>query len=252
MNAIRREQMLEFIKSRGQISVKELTGLFSNVSSMTVHRDLDFLESKGAIVRVHGGAKYVSPDESKKEPAFNVREVANRELKRVIASKAASLIKSGTSIYIDSGTTAAALCELIPNIPLSVVTNSPNTALSLSDRSFVNVMLCGGTLEKKNLSLYGSAAIASLEKINIDLAFVAASAYSKECGFTCGNDGESVIKNFICKKARKVALLVDSSKIDTVLPFTFAVEDDIDYFICDKAVSAELLERLRQKGITIL
>ena len=79
MNAIRREQMLEFIKSRGQISVKELTELFSNVSSMTVHRDLDFLESKGAIVRVHGGAKYVSPDESKREPAFNVREVANRE-----------------------------------------------------------------------------------------------------------------------------------------------------------------------------
>ena len=88
--------------------------------------------------------------------------------------------------------------------------------------------------------------------IYIDLAFVAASAYSKDCGFTCGNDGESVIKNFVCKKARKVALLVDSSKIDTVLPFTFATQEDIDYFICDKAVPTELSERFRQKGITIL
>ena len=88
MNSIRREQMLEFIKSRGQISVKELISLFSNVSAMTIHRDLDFLESKGVIIRVHGGAKYVTPDESKKEPSFNIREVANREQKRIIASKA--------------------------------------------------------------------------------------------------------------------------------------------------------------------
>ena len=252
MNSIRREQMLEFIKSRGQISVKELISLFSNVSAMTIHRDLDFLESKGVIIRVHGGAKYVTPDESKKEPSFNIREVANREQKRIIASKAASLINSGSSIYIDSGTTTAALCELIPNIPLSVVTNSPNIALALSDRSFVNVMLCGGTLEKKNLSLYGAAAISSLEKINIDLAFIAASAYSKDCGFTCGNDGETAVKSFVCNKARKVALLVDSTKLDTVLPFTFAVEEDIDYLVCDKTPSGELADKLREKGVTIL
>ncbi len=252
MNTIRREQMLEFIKSKGQMSVKELIMLFSNVSSMTVHRDLDYLEKKGAIVRVHGGAKYISPDESKKEPAFSDREIANRELKRIIAGKASSLIKSGSSVYIDSGTTAAALCDCIPNTPLSIVTNSPNSAVMLSDKSFVNVMLCGGTLEKKNLALYGSAAIASLEKINIDLAFVVASGYSKDCGFTCGNEGEAAVKSFVCKKARKVALLVDSSKLDTVLPFTFAVEDDIDYFICDKAVSGELIENFKQKGIIIL
>lgn len=244
--------MLEFIRSRGQISVKELILLFSNVSSMTIHRDLDFLEKKGAITRVHGGAKYISPDESKKEPSFNIREVANREQKRAIAVKAAELIRSGSSIYIDSGTTTAALCELIPNIPLSIITNSPNIAMSLSDRSFVNVMLCGGTLEKKNLSLYGAAAISSLEKFNIDLAFVAASAYSKDCGFTCGNDGETAIKNFVCKKARKVALLIDSSKLDTVLPFTFAGEDDIDYFVCDRAPSGELEDTLVQKGVSIL
>ena len=252
MNAIRREQMLEFIKNRGKISVKELARLFSNVSTMTIHRDLDYLESKGAIERVHGGAKYISPDDSEMEPALTEREVANRELKKLIAMKAATLLKSGSAVYIDSGTTASALCKAVPNIPMSIITNSPLVALTLADKSFVNVMLCGGTLEKKNLSLYGSAAISSIEKINIDLAFVVASAYSKGCGFSCGNDGEATIKNLVCQRARKVALLVDSSKIDSVLPFTFAKEEDIDYFICDKALESDDAERFKQKGITIL
>lgn len=251
MNSIRREQMLEFIKAKDSVSVKELSKLFSSVSFMTIHRDLDFLEEKGLIERVRGGAKYISP-EGIFEPAFTEREIANRELKTLIANKAASLIHSGSSVYIDAGTTAYALSKALPNFPLSIVTNSPNIAVSLADRRYVNVMLCGGSLEKKNLSLYGSAAIQMLEKINIDLAFVAASGYSESCGFTCGNDGEAVIKNLVCNKARKVALMIDSSKIDTVLPITFANEDDIDYFICDKPLSEEIAKRFEEKGITIL
>lgn len=251
MNSIRREQMLEFIKAKDSVSVKELSKLFSTVSFMTIHRDLDFLEEKGLIERVRGGAKYISP-EGNFEPAFTEREIANRELKLLIANKAASLIHSGSAVYIDAGTTAYALSKALPNFPLSIVTNSPNIAVSLADRRYVNVMLCGGSLEKKNLSLYGSAAIQMLEKINIDLAFVAASGYSESCGFTCGNDGEAVIKNLVCKKARKVALMIDSSKIDTVLPITFANEEDIDYFICDKPLGEELAKRFEEKGITIL
>ena len=244
--------MLEFIKNKEKISIKELSGLFSNVSTMTIHRDLDFLEKKGVIVRVHGGAKYLSPDGSSMEPALNEREVSNRELKKTISQKAARLIKSGSSVYIDAGTTTSALCDSIPNIPLSIITNSPNIAVKLADKSFVNVMLCGGTLEKKNLSLYGSAAASSIEKLNIDIAFVTASGYSEQCGFTCGNDGEAIIKKLVCQRARKVAMLIDSSKLDLLLPFTFATEEDIDYFVCDKQPLGKLKEKLEQKGTTIL
>jgi len=244
--------MLEFIRTKGKVSVKELSQMFSSVSIMTIHRDLEHLREKGVIDRVRGGAKYSEPDEGTREPAFNEREVANREQKLTIARKAAELIHGGSAIYIDSGTTAAALSALIPNIPLSVVTNSPNIAVSLANRSFINVMLCGGALEKKNLSLYGSAAIQAIEKINIDIAFVVASGFSEECGFTCGNDGEAVIKNLVCRKARNVALMLDSSKLDTVLPFTFAALDDIDYFICDKPLPEELALKFKQNGIKIL
>ncbi len=244
--------MLEFIKAKKTVSLKELVQMFTGVSTMTIHRDLDYLQQKGVIKRVRGGARYLQPEAEHREPAFTEREIANREQKQIIARKAVSLIRSGSSVYIDSGTTTMAMARLIEDIPLSVVTNSPNIAVSLADRNFVNLTLCGGTLEKRNLSLYGSTAIQTIEKINIDLAFVVPSGYSEGCGFTCGNDGEAVVKSLICKKARSVALLIDSSKMDKVMPFTFATAADIDYLICDKPLSEPIAEKLRQSGVSIL
>ena len=243
--------MLEYIKAKNKVSIKELSQLFSNVSLMTIHRDLENMEKRGLIDRVRGGAWY-RDDQANREPSFNVREVANRDLKERIARKAVKIIPDGSSVFIDSGTTASALASLIENIPLSIITNSPTIAMNLANKKFINVMLCGGTLEKKNLSLYGSAAVQTLEKINIDIAFVVASGFSKESGFTCGNDGETVIKNLICRKAHSVAMLLDSTKIGTVLPFTFATEDDIDYLICDKPLPEAIAEKMREKGVTIL
>ncbi|MEE1279314.1 MAG: DeoR/GlpR family DNA-binding transcription regulator [Oscillospiraceae bacterium] len=252
MNTIRREQMLEFIKAKKTVSLKELIQMFSDVSTMTIHRDLDYMEKKGVIERVRGGARYLPPEFDHREPAFIEREVANRGQKEIIARKAVSLIRSGSSIFIDSGTTTMALASLIEDVPLNVVTNSPNIAVALSDRSLVNLTLCGGTLEKRNLSLYGSGAVSTIEKINIDLAFVVPSGFTAESGFSCGNDGEAVVKSLICKKARSVALLIDSSKLDKVMPFTFASAEDIDYLICDKPLPSELSDALRQKGVSIL
>ncbi len=252
MNTIRREQMLEFIKAKKAVSLKELIQMFSGVSTMTIHRDLDYMEEKGVIERVRGGARYLVPEIDHREPAFIEREVSNREQKEIIARKAVSLIRSGSSIFIDSGTTTLALAKLIEDIPLNVVTNSPNIAVALSDRNYINLTLSGGTLEKRNLSLYGSSAVSTIEKINVDLAFVVPSGFTEQGGFCCGNDGEAVVKNLICKKARSVALLIDSSKLDKVMPFTFANAEDIDYLICDKPLPEELAFALRQKGVSIL
>ena len=159
MNSIRREQMLEFIKAKEVVSVKELINMFSGVSTMTIHRDLDYMQEKGVIERVRGGAKFLPPNNEHHEPAFIEREVKNRDQKEIIAKKAAALIKSGSSVFIDAGTTTMAMTKLIEDIPLNVVTNSPNIAVALSDRNFVNITLCGGTLLKKNLTLFGSGAL---------------------------------------------------------------------------------------------
>ena len=73
-----------------------------------------------------------------------------------------------------------------------------------------------------------------------------------EVCFACGNEGEAAVKSLACKKARNRVLLIDSSKLDKVMPFTFANAEDIDYLICDKPLPSSMAEYLRQKGVTIL
>lgn len=252
LNSIRREQILEFIKARKAVSLKELSQSFSYVSNMTLHRDLDYLENNGDIERVRGGAKYIDKETGSHEPAFVEREISNREKKDAVVKKALGLVHKGSSIYLDSGSTIMALSKIIEDEPLSVVTNSPNVALSFADKNFVNVTLCGGTLNKQNLSLCGSSAKETLEKINIDVAFLVASGYSRETGFTCGNDGETVIKNLVCKRARSVVLLIDSTKLDVVMPFTFATLCDVDYIVCDEQLPYEMRKEAENNKVIIL
>ena len=56
MKAIeRRKDLLSMIRDNGGLSLKEITEQF-DVSKMTIHRDLDVLESSGLIRRIFGGA----------------------------------------------------------------------------------------------------------------------------------------------------------------------------------------------------
>ena len=55
LNTLRREKIKEFIKHKQIVSLKELSGEFSDVSVMTLHRDLDFLAKEGVILRIRGG-----------------------------------------------------------------------------------------------------------------------------------------------------------------------------------------------------
>ena len=58
----RRKELIAMIQEKGGLSLKEITEQFE-VSKMTIHRDLDVLESRGLIRRIFGGA--VPADEGK-------------------------------------------------------------------------------------------------------------------------------------------------------------------------------------------
>ena len=51
----RRTELLALINATGAVSLKELTSRF-DVTKMTIHRDLEFLEKRGLIRRIFGGA----------------------------------------------------------------------------------------------------------------------------------------------------------------------------------------------------
>ncbi len=91
-----------------------------------------------------------------------------------------------------------------------------------------------------------------MQNINIDIAFMAASGFSTETGFTTGDFNECELKREIVSKARKKILLMDITKIDTYLPFNFAALSDIDVLVTDQPPEEEISALARECGVEII
>jgi DeoR/GlpR family transcriptional regulator of sugar metabolism len=91
-----------------------------------------------------------------------------------------------------------------------------------------------------------------LDLINIDIAFMAASGYSPENGFTVSNFFECELKKAVIKKAKKVIMLIDSSKFNKVLAFTFGHLSDLDVLICDDKIPGHIVKKAEEAGVKVL
>ena len=186
----RQEQMKDFIEKQNVVTIKQLRQLFPDVSLMTIHRDLDLLESSGVAVKFRGGARSVR---HMGDPEFNVRMRQNNWEKSVIAQKALQLIQPHTAIFLDASTTNLALARILPDINLNVITTGPSIALELCRLHNPVVTLCCGTINRKNLALSGQNTLEMLSKINIDLAYIGVSGCSVDSGFTCGTENYMLV-----------------------------------------------------------
>ncbi len=249
MNTYRQNLIREHIEKNGYSSIRELQALIPDVSLMTIHRDLDALEQAGILVKVRGGARSVR---HAADIGFDVRLQENNAAKNIIARKALSLIQPGTAIFLDASTTNLVLARLLPDIDLNIFTTGPNIAIELCHLSNVNITMCCGTVNRKNMALSGQNTLDMLGNINIDLAFVGVSGCSADAGFTCGTQNDSTVKNLVIRKARRSVMMCDKSKFSRLMPYTFARFCDVDYLVCDDAVPESIAQAAREAGVQLL
>lgn len=252
MNASRRKVIRELLSEKAFISLRELEELFPDVSSMTLRRDIEYFENEGEAIKVRGGARSMKFITTSMEEFFHNRMAENTGAKKRIAKRAVELIKTGRSLFLDSGTTVLTLASMIPDERLTVVTTGPNIALELIKKKHPIVNLVGGMVNRNNVSISGSQAMNFIDNINIDLAFVVPSGLSLQEGFTVGNYPECELKQMIVRKARHLVMLVDTAKIDRSLPFTFASLEDVQTIVSDKPLPQSLTEAAIAAGVEIL
>ena len=249
MYSIRQEQIREYIEDKNVVTIKELQVLFPNVSLMTIHRDLDALEKIGAVVKFRGGAKSVK---LAGDPDFNVRMRENNTGKTEMARKALSLIQPHSSVFLDASTTNLALAKNLPDINLNIITTGPSIALELCRLHNPVVTLCCGTINRKNLAISGQNTLEMLEKINIDVAFIGVSGCSVDAGFTCGMEGDMLVKRLVISKARTSVAMCGHEKFSCLMPYTYAKLPDVDYLITDGAVPENFAQAAKEANVTIL
>ncbi|NLB68446.1 MAG: DeoR/GlpR transcriptional regulator [Lentisphaerae bacterium] len=249
--AERRDLINTYIQTKGEAMLAELEELCPSVSSMTVRRDLEQLERLGQIVRIRGGARSLSQLSVLKEAAYNHRQLTNMPAKYAIADKAATLVNSGSSIYIDSGTTCMCFAQRLPDQNLFVLSPAPNIALELVKNVNIKINLTGGQLNRDTLTLSGVNALEYAKTLNIETAFMGASAFSLSSGFSCGDYYEAELKRLITRRAHHVVVLMDSTKLDGSMPYTFARLRDINAFVTDSPLPEKYMKAMRQAQVAV-
>lgn len=251
MNIKRRETIKELLNDKGEVLLKELEVIFTDCSSMTLRRDLKHLEDTGFVKRTRGGAVALSRLSLTAEDMYSRRALMGTAAKKEIAQKAMQFVESGRSLYLDSGTTLMQFAKDVPDDYFAILTSGPNIALELIKNSKPNVTLIGGQLGRNTLSVSGVNANIFLSGMNIDTAFMATSGFSLQNGFTSGTYSECELKREVLKRASKVIMLMDSSKVGKSLPYTFGSLDDIDVLITDGVFEEDIIAAASAAGVTI-
>ncbi len=249
MYSVRQERMKQYIEQENVVTIKALQELFPDVSLMTIHRDLDSLQEQGVVVKFRGGARSVRYSS---DPEFNVRMRENNMGKLHIARKALDLIQPHTAIFLDASTTNLALAKIMPDINLNIITTGPSIALELCRLHNPVITLCCGTINRKNLALSGQNTLEMLDKINIDMAFIGVSGCSVDAGFTCGTEGDMLVKRRVIQKSRTSVVMCNKEKFSCLMPYTFAEISEVDYLISDGALPDSFWHAAKAADLKIL
>lgn len=140
--AERYEKIVSLVNERGSIRVSELSDL-CQVTEETIRRDLDRLEQAGRLRRSHGGAVSVKDAATHPEIPYAVREITNADEKKRIALEAIKRIQPKDRILLDASSTAWYMATDVPDVALTVLTNSIKVATELSSKEKIEVISTG-------------------------------------------------------------------------------------------------------------
>lgn len=246
--AERYEKIVQLVNDRGSIRVTELSEL-CGVTEETIRRDLDRLEQAGRLKRSHGGA--VSVKDTQIEIPYFEREVTHVEEKKRIAEEAVKRIQPRERILLDASTSAWYMAKIMPDIPLTVLTNSVKVITELSTKERIEVIATGGSLAQRSLSFVGPLAEKSLEAYHVDKLFLSAKGVHLDRGISESSEAQARIKQQMIGMADCVVLLADSSKFG-IQSFTHVAElERIQEIISDRQLDADTANALSMRGIRV-
>lgn len=247
--AERYEKIVKLVNERGSIRVTELSTL-CDVTEETIRRDLDKLESEGRLRRSHGGA--VSLKETRSETPYFERETMHVEEKRTIAEQAVKLIEPGDRIILDASSTAWFMASLVPDVRLTVLTNSIKVAMELSAKEKIDVISTGGLLTSRSLSYVGPLAERSLAQYHVDKAFISCKGVHLDRGISETNELQAEVKQGMLAAADRVILLADYSKFGLQAFASVAEMSRVHTVVTDAKTKPEDVRRLAELGIEVI
>ena len=249
----RHEEILLYLDKHEQASIEDLLLIIKDRSPETIRRDLSLLANKGLLRRIHGGAIRINKSVLN-EDKFSTRMNIQQQEKESIAKYAASLLKSGDTLFIDTGSTTIYFAKEIAKIPkLTVITNSMLIASHLAANAIEpKIFLLGGHYDTATSFTYGYETISQIKKFHTDYAFLTVGSIHNTAGCMDFNIDSANVAHTMLKQAKIGVIMCDSSKFEQVSMAKMADFDDFDILVTNHMPKDALLTSLHQAKIQIL
>lgn len=246
----RKNQILEKLTKEKKVVVSVLAEEYG-VSEETIRRDLEKLEKEGFAIKSYGGA--ILNESPENDMPFSLRQKKNMEGKKKIAQILSEYINDGDHLFIDPSSTGVSImkaCERKKH--LSVITNSVEVLMELSENDEWDVISTGGKLVANYLALVGPKCLSSVESFHADKVILSCKGLDMQRGITDANELFSQVKQTMLKNASQRILAVDHTKFDIVAFSQICPITDFDMVVTDKMPSEEWLTYFENNGITCI
>ena len=250
--AERQQAMAELVTRRGRVSVADLSVEFG-VTTETVRRDLDTLEERHLVRRVHGGA-LPADSFTVLEAGLTDRGLSHPEEKRRIAEAALAFLPAAdAAVIFDAGTTTIQLAAVLPkDHRITALTHAIPVAARLADQPNVVLHLLPGRVRHNTQAAVGVETVAALARVRAEVAFVGTNGITMEHGLSTPDHAEAATKAAIVASAQRVVVLADSSKIGQERTMRFADLADIDVLVTDVGADPAQVAAFRDAGVLVV
>lgn len=237
-------ELEEFIKSQGKVTQDEICQRYA-ISPDSARRDLVKLTQLPHIMRIRGGAILAEP---RVELPYIQRSQFSAD-KSLLAACAVKTIHEKEILFIDAGTTSAALARQLP-ARVSVITNSMEVLGELIGNKGVNISILGGSFDDYSHAILGHTTLEQIRVYHADKAFIGVSALS-ENGITTDTELDALQKIAMARQSKKVICLTSFAKFNTQLMYQSCSWSDIDLIITDKMPPQNILKLIEEHDVEL-
>lgn len=186
------------------------------------------------------------------EPLPVGRRQANLGAKRRIGEHAVTLLSADDTLLVDNGSTAEFFAAALPEEPKrTVMTNGLVVAQNILARGDHTVLLTGGRIRPRALSLTGRQVEATLSDMRFDTFIMGTGTVEPELGFSTLREDEAHSTRKMVEAAARVIVLADKTKFRKSALHRICGLGAIDILVTDLPEGHPALRAIRDQGVTV-
>ena len=238
--------ILDIMTKNKKIKINTLAELM-RISQVTLRKDLDSLESRGIICRIHGYATFDGADTTCKRMALNY------SIKKKIAKAAVQAVDEGETIMIESGSCCALFAEetILANKNVTIITNSIFLKEYIGKLPGAKMIFLGGFYQPESQVLVGPLTLKSAENIFTDKFFLGTNGFVPNQGFTGCDYLRVETAQELAKRANKVFILTESEKFNYRGSYNLLGLDNITGIFTDDKIPIDAETSLKKHNVQL-